>query len=44
VCSTSVDVEGVAVATGEENSTIPPSLRVVKGFEREAVVVAVHGS
>jgi hypothetical protein len=35
---------GLRVATGEENSTIPPSLRVVKGFEREAVVVAVHGS
>jgi len=35
---------GLRVATGEENSTTPPSLRVVKGFEREAVVVAVHGS
>jgi hypothetical protein len=35
---------GLRVATVEENSTIPPSLRVVKGFEREAVVIADQGS
>jgi len=35
---------GLRVATVEENSTIPPSLRVVKGFEREAVAIAHHDS
>jgi hypothetical protein len=34
---------GLRVATVEENSTIPPSLRVVKGLE-EAVVIADQGS
>ena len=31
-------------ATIEENSTIPPSPRVVKGLERVAVVIAIKGS
>jgi hypothetical protein len=36
---------GVAgAATVEENSTIPPSPRVVKGLERVAVVIAIKGS
>jgi hypothetical protein len=35
---------GLRVATVEENSTILPSLRVVKGLEREAVVIADQGS
>ncbi len=34
---------GLRVATVEENSTIPPSPRVVKGFELEAVVIADQG-
>ena len=37
--------EGVAgPATVEENSTIPPSPRVVKGLGRVAVVIAIKGS
>jgi hypothetical protein len=35
---------GLRVATVEENSTILPSPRVVKGFEREAVVIVDQGS
>jgi hypothetical protein len=35
---------GCGAATVEENSTIPPSPRVVKGLEREAVVIAIKGS
>jgi len=35
---------GCGPATVEENSTIPPSPRVVKGLERVAVVIAIKGS
>src|SRR5260370_1999137 len=37
-------MEGCGPATVEENSTIPPSPRVVKGLERVAVVIAIKGS